>query len=48
MDRRLFVGREAELAQLQTLLINGAKGQGSLVLIEGEAGSGKSSLLEKM
>lgn len=48
MDRRLFVGREAELAQLQTLLINGAQGQGSLVLIEGEAGSGKSSLLEKM
>ncbi len=46
MDQPLFVGREAELAQLHALLTQGAQGRGGIVFLEGEAGLGKSKLLE--
>jgi DNA-binding CsgD family transcriptional regulator len=41
----LFVGRRDELARLQTLLDGLSAGVGGLVLVEGEQGIGKSSLL---
>src|SRR5690349_23586489 len=40
-----FVGREAEMRQLAELLTAAQKGEGGLVSIVGEAGSGKSRLL---
>ncbi len=43
-----FVGREAELRQLQTLFDQARQGQGGLVLVEGEAGVGKSWLVHKL
>lgn len=41
----LFVGRRDELTRLQTLLDGFSAGVGGLVLVEGEQGIGKSSLL---
>ena len=41
----LTVGREAELATLEQLLALAVNGQGQAVLIEGEAGVGKSRLV---
>ena len=42
-----FVGREAEMAQLQTALTDAEQGQGSVWLIGGESGVGKSRLIEE-
>lgn len=42
-----FVGREAELAQLQTCLDQALQGSSQVVFITGEAGSGKSALAQK-
>ena len=39
----LFVGREAELATLRRLLEASARGNGSLVLVAGEPGRGKTA-----
>lgn len=43
-----FVGREAELAQLKTALKNARAGNGSLWLVSGESGIGKSRLLDEL
>ena len=42
-----LIGRSAELAELLLTLARGAKGEGSLVTLEGEAGIGKTFLLEQ-
>ena len=47
MAANVFVGREAELQHLQELLRLAAAGQGQVVFIAGEAGSGKSALVEE-
>ncbi|UCD58877.1 MAG: AAA family ATPase, partial [Candidatus Hydrogenedentota bacterium] len=47
-DRTPFVGREGERATLQQLLGDAAKGQGSLVMIGGEPGLGKTRLAEEL
>ena len=47
MAANVFVGREAELQHLQELLRLAAAGQGRVVFIAGEAGSGKSTLVEE-
>jgi DNA-binding SARP family transcriptional activator len=41
-----FVGREDELARLETFLAQALAGQGGVAFVVGEAGSGKSALLE--
>lgn len=46
--RRVFVGREAELRQLQSGFDAAISGQGSLVMIVGEPGIGKTSLCEQL
>jgi predicted ATPase len=46
MERLPFIGREKELADLNVALQESAGGQGHLVLIEGEAGIGKSFLID--
>lgn len=43
-----FVGRQAELARLRTLLAEAAASRGHVVLIEGEPGIGKSRLLAEL
>jgi DNA-binding CsgD family transcriptional regulator len=43
-----FVGRDAERAQLQAALARVAAGEGSLVLLGGEAGIGKTRLAEEV
>lgn len=43
-----FVGRKAELDQLRGALTDAIEGQGSLWLIEGESGVGKSRLMEEL
>ena len=43
-----FVGREAELAQLRTALAKAKAGQGSIWLIGGESGVGKSRLVNEL
>jgi predicted ATPase len=48
MDRLPFVGRATELSQVIAALERGANGQGSVVLIEGEAGIGKSLLVTEL
>jgi tetratricopeptide (TPR) repeat protein len=48
MELPLFIGRETELAQLKSLLIEGAHGRGSILFIQGEAGMGKTLLLDML
>jgi ABC-type oligopeptide transport system substrate-binding subunit/DNA-binding SARP family transcriptional activator len=43
----VFVGREAELAALDRYLENALRGQAQVVFVSGEAGSGKSALLQE-
>ena len=44
---QVFVGRGRELAQLQTFLEQALAGQARVVLVSGEAGSGKTALLRE-
>jgi tetratricopeptide (TPR) repeat protein len=46
--RRVFVGREAELRQLQSAFDAAASGQGSLTMVVGEPGIGKTALCEQL
>src|SRR5207248_6022060 len=46
--RRIFVGREAELKQLEDGFDSAAAGQGSLVMVVGEPGIGKTTLTEQL
>ena len=46
--RRVFVGREAELRQLQSGFDSAMSGQGSLVMVVGEPGIGKTALCEQL
>ncbi|OGP50623.1 MAG: hypothetical protein A2Y79_06980 [Deltaproteobacteria bacterium RBG_13_43_22] len=46
--RRVFVGREPELRQLQSAFDNALSGQGSLRMIVGEPGIGKTALTEQL
>jgi tetratricopeptide (TPR) repeat protein len=46
--RRVFVGREAELRQLQSAFDGVMSGQGSLVMVVGEPGIGKTALCEQL
>jgi tetratricopeptide (TPR) repeat protein len=45
MEQQLFVGREAELAELRTHLDTMLVGQGGIVFVAGQAGSGKTALV---
>ncbi len=45
-DMPPFVGREAELARLEENMWEAQRGQGQVLLITGEAGSGKTSLIQ--
>jgi len=44
----VFVGRRLELAALDEVLARAANGDGSAVLVEGEAGIGKSRLMARL
>jgi tetratricopeptide (TPR) repeat protein len=46
--RRVFVGREAELRQLQQAYDAAISGQGGLVMVVGEPGIGKTALCEQL
>ena len=46
--RRVFVGREPELRQLQSAFDAAASGQGSLTMVVGEPGIGKTALSEQL
>jgi tetratricopeptide (TPR) repeat protein len=46
--RRVFVGREPELRQLQSAFDNAVSGQGSLTMVVGEPGIGKTALTEQL
>jgi hypothetical protein len=46
--RRVFVGREAELHQLQSCFDAATSGQGSLTMVVGEPGIGKTALCEQL
>ncbi|OGP50632.1 MAG: hypothetical protein A2Y79_07030 [Deltaproteobacteria bacterium RBG_13_43_22] len=46
--RRVFVGREPELRQLQSAFDNALSGQGSLRMVVGEPGIGKTALTEQL
>jgi class 3 adenylate cyclase len=46
--RRTFVGREPELKQLETAFDNALSGQGSLLMIVGEPGIGKTTITEQL
>jgi anti-anti-sigma factor len=48
LHRSQFVGREAQLQRLQQLWALAQRGQGSLILISGEAGIGKTRLVEEL
>jgi predicted ATPase len=45
---RLFVGRDQELADLGSALEEAASGRGSLVLVTGEPGIGKTRLMSEL
>ncbi|MEJ2303396.1 MAG: AAA family ATPase, partial [Anaerolineales bacterium] len=47
MERPIFVARERELAQLNAYLDLAVAGQGRVVFITGEAGSGKTALVQE-
>jgi predicted ATPase len=47
MAANVFVGREAELYELQEVFRKVTAGQGQVVFVAGEAGSGKSALVEE-
>jgi len=47
MDKRFFVGRERELARLQSLLDQVIAGHGGVIFIAGEAGIGKTELIRE-
>ncbi|MDQ3944880.1 MAG: AAA family ATPase, partial [Actinomycetota bacterium] len=47
VTRDAFVGREGELARLDEALAEAIGGEGRLVLVEGEAGLGKTALVER-
>lgn len=46
--RRVFVGREAELRQLQSAFDGAKSGQGALMMVVGEPGIGKTALCEQL
>ncbi len=46
--RRVFVGRETELRQLESAFDNAMSGHGSLTMVVGEPGIGKTSLCESL
>ena len=46
--RRVFVGREAELKQLQSAFDGAMSGQGALMMVVGEPGIGKTALTEQL
>jgi hypothetical protein len=46
--RRVFVGREAELRQLQSAFDDAMSGRGSLTMVVGEPGIGKTALCEQL
>jgi tetratricopeptide (TPR) repeat protein len=46
--RRVFVGREAELKQLQSAFDGALSGQGALMMVVGEPGIGKTALCEQL
>ncbi len=46
--RRIFVGREAELKQLEAVFDGATSGQGGLVMVIGEPGIGKTALCEQL
>jgi eukaryotic-like serine/threonine-protein kinase len=46
--RRVFVGRESELKQLQAGFDNAMSGQGALMMVMGEPGIGKTALCEQL
>jgi tetratricopeptide (TPR) repeat protein len=46
--RRVFVGRESELKQLQSAFDGAISGQGALMMVTGEPGIGKTSLCEQL
>ncbi|NQU07725.1 MAG: protein kinase, partial [Candidatus Abyssubacteria bacterium] len=47
-ERTPFVGRKSERAELQRFLLQAAQGQGSLVMIGGEPGAGKTRITEEL
>ena len=48
MPERTSIGRDRELAELIQVLGRAATGEGGLVFLEGETGTGKSALLEAL
>jgi tetratricopeptide (TPR) repeat protein len=46
--RRIFVGREPELKQLQSAFDGAISGQGALMMVTGEPGIGKTALCEQL
>ena len=48
MDRSPFVGREAELTRLRAILAGGVAGKGSVALIQGAPGIGKTQLISEL
>jgi len=46
--RRVFVGRETELKQLQSAFDGAISGQGALIMVTGEPGIGKTALCEQL
>jgi tetratricopeptide (TPR) repeat protein len=46
--RRVFVGREPELKQLQSAFDGAISGQGALIMVTGEPGIGKTALCEQL
>lgn len=47
MPEQIFVGREREIAFLQAHLARALSGQGHVVLVQGEAGQGKTALVQE-
>ncbi len=47
-ERTPFIGRQAELARLETLLVRAIGGRSELVLVAGDAGVGKTRLTEEL